>query len=598
MLLETHDKKCGSGTHRWLSDTIERQPKTSALKAIGMNHWKHLLLASLCLSSLSTSQAENHARAKNGMVASVHPLATDAGVKAMRNGGNAVDAAIATALTLGVVDGHNSGIGGGCFILIHRANGELIAIDGREMAPAKSHRDMYIRNGRADTRLSQMGALASGVPGALAAYHQAISKYGKLRWSQLVDPAAKIAEDGFPIDRIYAAKLKDKAKDLRQFPAARAVLLRPDGKPRKEGETLKQPDLAASYRSISREGIQWFYDGPFGKQVEKWMSQNGGIMTAEDLRRYRTRTLQPIVTTYNGRTIVGFPPPSSGGIHVAQILNTVEGFRLGFYSQLTARSKFIHVVAEAMKPAFADRTYWLGDAAYTKVPRGLISKSYAATLAKRIRPGLVQDVKGHGKPPAWQFDVFGKHTTHICAADKEGNWVAMTQTVNTTFGSKVIIPGTGVIMNNEMDDFSIQPGVPNAFGLLGAEANSVAPGKRPLSSMSPTIVLKDGKPVMAVGAAGGPKIITQVVIALIHRIDLKQSAREIVATPRFHHQWRPDILYLEKGISAETEKKLIEAGHTTVRRGGGVMQAITRSADGKMLEGASDPRVQGKAAGF
>ncbi len=342
--------------------------------------------------------------------------------------------------------------------------------------------------------------------------------------------------------------------------------------------------------------LDWFYHGPFAQAVGQWMAAHGGILGCQDFADYRVKRRQPIVTSYRDYTVVGFPPPSSGGIHVAQILNILEAFDLKkIYADDPAT--FTHVVAEAMKPAFADRAYWLGDGDYVRVPRGLVHKQYAASLSRSIRLNGISAVERHGAPDAWDDREFGKHTTHLAVVDRQGNWVAMTQTINTSFGSKVIVPGTGVMLNNEMDDFSIQPGVPNAFGLIGGAANAIAPGKRPLSSMSPTIVLKDDSPILTLGAAGGPRIITQVVLAVTRHLDLGMPLDRALAAPRFHHQWIPDCLYVEDTLPAAQRSKLEALGHdvktaTVV----GVTQAIGRDAEGT-LHGVHDPRVAGKAAG-
>lgn len=539
----------------------------------------------------------------HGTVATVHPVATNAGLNALETGGNAVDAAVAAALTLGVVDNHNSGIGGGCFILIRRASGEFLAIDGRETAPTLATRDMYVRDGKADTDLSQLGALAVGTPGALAAYEIALQRAGKLSLDQLLTPAAKIAKQGFPIDRIYASKLAEKAELLRRFPGSAAALLKPDGAPYAAGETLIQLELAHTYRQIGHFGTDWFYRGEFAQMIDAWMSKNGGLLSANDFAVYEAKTRKPIRTRYRDYEIVGFPPPSSGGVHVAQILNILERFDLKRIYE-SDRALFIHVIAEAMELAFADRAHWLGDADFAAVPSGLVDKEYCRGLSQRIDLTRNVRVSKHGTPPHAREKLFGdlsgesgKHTTHIAAADAAGNWVAITATVNTTFGSKVIVPGTGVVLNNEMDDFSARPGVPNAFGLVGAENNAIAPGKRPLSSMSPTIVLQDGKPIMTLGAAGGPKIITQVVLAIVRHLDLGLPIHEAIAAPRFHHQWSPDVLFVESGVPTGDRDKLSTMGHTVkVLSAGGITQAIVASPAGNDFIGIHDPRVPGKAA--
>ena len=553
-------------------------------------------LATILL-TLSGALSLRPALATEGTVATVHPLATDAGLGALERGGNAVDAAVAAALMLGVVDGHNSGLGGGCFILIRRADGKLAAIDGRETAPGKATPDMYLRDGRPVPELSKTGSLAAGVPGALAGYDRALRDHGRLALADLLRPAAGLAEHGYILHEPGAARLNKMAKVLGRFPGTRAVLVKPDGEKWKAADVLKQPDLARTYRAIADHGTGWFYKGPFARAVEIWMKKTGGILAAEDFARYEVRQREPVVTTYRGYTIAGFPPPSSGGVHVAQVLNILEGFDLAKMHR-DQPAAFYHTVAEAMKLAFADRAHWLGDPAFAKVPHGLVDKQYAAALARRIDPVKAIEVKGHGRPPAWQTDHFGRHTTHIAAADAEGNWVAITATVNTAFGSKVIVPGTGVVLNNQMDDFSIAPGVPNAAGLVGAEANAVAPGKRPLSSMSPTIVLKDGKPVLTLGAAGGPTIITQVLMTLVYHLDLGRPLPAAVASPRIHHQWQPDELRVQKSLGAEMIAGLQKRGHKVKPVAHlGVTQAIGVKADGKSLTGVHDPSVRGKAAG-
>ena len=541
--------------------------------------------------AFSTSAAEILGR--NGAVATVHPLATDAALTAFREGGNAVDAAVAAALTLGVVDGFNSGIGGGCFFLVRTERGSLVAIDGRETAPGAATRDMFVRDGKAVPELSQIGALAIGIPGSLAAYEYALRHFGNLKLKDVLLPAAELAEDGFVLDRTYAARLRDAADELAMFEGSKEVFFQ-DGKPYGSGNRLKQPELAATYRAIAEHGIEWFYKTEFPKRVEDWMKANGGIITAGDFRSYEIRIREVVRSRYRDYEIIGFPPPSSGGAHVAQILNILEYFPLMDYGAYSADS--IHLVAEAMKLAFADRAHWLGDPDFAKVPRGLISNQYARELAGRIKMKRVTEVESHGNADEFSTSFFGGHTTHFSTADAKGNWVACTATVNTTFGSKVVIPGTGVVMNNQMDDFSAQPGVPNFFGLVGAEANAVAPGKRPLSSMSPTIVLKRGQPILSLGAAGGPTIISQTVINLVNILDYAMSVDEALRQPRFPQQWRPDELRTER-LSAEVAEELERRGHKlNVVRGLGAAQIIGWTEDG--FVGAHDPRLNGKAAGF
>ena len=553
---------------------------------------KRLVLVAFFAASWLSVSAE---LATHGMVSSVHPLATEAGVQILKSGGNAIDAAVAVGLTLGVVDGVNSGIGGGCLMLVRLADGRVVAIDGRETAPGAATRDMFVRNGKADPALSQTGALASGVPGEIAAFDYAVKNFGRKKFGELLAPGARIAADGFPLSKSYAARLKESAKEVAQFDDARQIFFK-DGKPLKADELLRQPDLFRTYRALGEQGPDWFYRGPFARAAEAWMKAHGGIMTAADFANYRVKLREPVSTDYRGYQVVTFPPPSSGGVHLLEMLNTLEHFDL---KQMEEGHR-LHVIAETMKLAFADRAHWLGDPDFAKVPRGLISKEYAAGLAKKIDPNHAMSAPQYGTPPGADTDVFAqKHTTHFSVADAEGNWVACTCTVNTSFGSKVVVPGTGVLLNNQMDDFSAQPGVPNYFGLIGAEANAVAPGKRPLSSMTPTIVLKDGKPIIAIGAAGGPRIITAVLLGLISMLDLGRSPAEALAAPRIHHQWSPDELCVEPSLAPAAKKTLRALGQKVVEtKPGAVSQVVARSGDGKSFGGAADPRAGGKAEGW
>jgi len=535
------------------------------------------------------------------MVATVDPQATDAGLDALRNGGNAIDAAIAACLTLGVVDGYNSGIGGGCFILIHTADGKLHAIDGRETAPAAAGRDFYREreSDEVNSEASRLGPKAVAVPGALKAFEEAVDRFGELDLPELLLPAAKIADEGFAVSDVYYRRELKVLDEIRKFPETARVFLTPDGQPLPTGYVLRQPDLAETYRNIAKRGTNWFYHGPFAKAVGRWMQENGGELTESDFASYQTVTRQPLRSKYRGYEVVGFPLPSSGGLHVAQILNMLESFPLQQMHQ-DDPVQATHVVAEAMKLAFADRAYWPGDPAFVDVPRSLVSLEYAQDQVAKINVDQATRVASHGQPPN-PDDVFvDRHTTHISTADAEGNWVAITSTINTSFGSKVVVPGTGVILNNEMDDFSIAPGVPNHFDLIGNENNSVQAGKRPLSSMSPTIVLKDGQPVLTVGAAGGPKIITQVLWALVNAIDFGMTPGQVMTQPRIHHQWSPDYLRVESTLPIEARNRLREFGHELFIAESnevGVCQMILFDPKTGRFTGAHDARVPGKAAG-
>jgi gamma-glutamyltranspeptidase / glutathione hydrolase len=535
---------------------------------------------------------------KNG-AATVHPIATEAAASMLRQGGNAIDAAVAAAFCLGVVDGHNSGIGGGCLILVRDSSGGLHAIDGREKAPAASSPSLYLREGKPSVSLSQTGPLASGVPGQVAALHQLHSKLGKLPWSKTVLPAIKVASDGFVVGKATHNAIAGELKELQQFESSRSVLCRPDGSPRAIGELLQQSDLAKTLTSIAESGSDFFYQGEFARKCEEYLKSLGGVMTAEDFGNYEAKERRPVDTRYRGYRVLGFPTPSSGGIHIAQMLNILQNFEL---ARLFRESpvRFYHVVAESMKLAFADRAHWLGDSDFVQVPEYLTDPQYANSLAKRIRMDQAIDVAGHGE---WSSGARGhsddskKHTTHLTTADASGNWVAITNTVNTSWGSKVMVPGTGVMLNNEMDDFSIAPGIPNAFGLVGAEANAVAPNKRPLSSMSPTIVLdSNDQPFLTCGAAGGPKIINATLQNIVRCIDLSQNIAEAIASGRIHHQWRPNVLSYEMGRSIEPAiaEELSKLGHIVKGANSlAIAQGIQRTNNGFIA--ASDPRTASSA---
>jgi gamma-glutamyltranspeptidase/glutathione hydrolase len=517
-------------------------------------------------------------------------------------GGNAIDAAVASALMLGVVDGHNSGLGGGCFFLVRLADGRTVAVDGREMAPAGATRDMFLRNGKADAHLSEDGPLAVGVPGELAVLDQVSSRFGRIPLRLLLESSARVAEKGFIPSAGYRGRLEGTLRELawapedaEGFAGFRRIWRIPSG----SGTwRLKQPELAGFYRRLAARGANEFYRGDFPKEAERFMARVGGLLKAADFAAYQPRVREPIRTTYRGVEIVGFPPPSSGGVHVGEILNVLEHFDLRNMGEDSA--DFVHVVTEAMKLAFADRAHWLGDPDFARVPRGLLSKDYARELAARINPGHASLVLGAGQPPEAGTDVFERerhrHTTHFSAADSEGNWVACTATVNTSFGSKTIVPGTGLVLNNQMDDFVAQAGVPNAYGLIGADANAVEARKRPLSSMSPTIVLRDGSPILSVGAAGGPTIISQTLLAIVRVVDFGRSPADALGGRRFHHQWRPDAVKLERSWGETMAIELRRRGHTVEWVDSlGATQAVGRRSDGRFVA-VADPRVSGLGA--
>lgn len=537
------------------------------------------------------------ARGTRCVVATVHPLASQAAMAAFERGGNAVDAAIAASLMLSVVDGHNSGIGGGCLALVRGTDGVIHAIDGRETAPHLASPDMFFRDGKPDPRLSQTGPLAAGVPGLLAALHQLAAGHGAIAWQAALEGAADVAENGFQLSNKYAGVLRSVADDLANFPDAARVLLDAQGKPWKKGDTLRQADLARSLRAIAADGIDWFYRGEFAHKTGEFMGKNGGLLRQQDFASYAAVMRQPIDIEYRDHRVIGFPPPSSGGIHVAQMLGMLGEFDLREIIR-ESRAAGVHLLLEVMKRAMADRAHWLGDADFARVPRGLLDPEYLRERGGSIDLKRATLVESHGQPPRADVDLFGqnRHTTHLTTADSDGNIVALTQTVNTSFGCKMIVPGTGVVLNNEMDDFSIAPGVRNAFGLVGSEANLIAPGKRPLSSMSPTIVVdQNNLPVMSCGAAGGPKIITSVLQILVRALDLGQSIDQAIASPRVHHQWSPDKAVCERAVDESVVAELAALGHDISRiASAAVAQGISFDAGG-IMTAASDPRVPSAA---
>jgi gamma-glutamyltranspeptidase/glutathione hydrolase len=524
-------------------------------------------------------------KSQYGAIATVHPLATKAAAHQLENGGNAIDAVIAAALTLGVVDSYNSGIGGGLFALVRWADGRVEAIDAREMAPAKAHRDMYVRDGKVQTSLSRDGALAVGIPGSVAAFEYLSTAGGEIKLATLYRQAADIAESGFVVLPDYHHRLQRTADKLQQFPEAAEIFLYQQ-QPWPIGHQLVQKDLSNTYRMLAEKGSSYFYKGGFATSVDEWMSTNDGLITTADFAGYELRLRKPVHSHFLGHDIYGFPPPSSGGVHVAEILNIMQQFDFPAMSDTDRQ----HIMVESMKLAFADRAHWLGDPDFTDVPRGLVSETYAKRLAQKINAKQATAVITFNTPDNAEKDLFDKHTTHISVADAQGNWVAMTTTLNTSFGSKVVIPGTGVLMNNQMDDFAAQPNVPNAYGLVGSESNSVQPKKRPLSSMSPTIVVRNKQPVMAIGAAGGPMIITQVAQGIMNFIGLQQSLYQSLASPRIHQQWKPDKVFFDKTLPIAQQEALADKGHQLKQlRFEGSANAVSKTKEG--FDAVSEPRL-------
>ncbi len=537
-------------------------------------------------------------RAAHGMVVSTEPRATEAGVAILQNGGNAVDAAVAVGFALAVTHPAAGNLGGGGFMLIRQAgNGEVVAIDYREMAPAAAGETMY-QNAAGDVidKASTIGYRASGVPGTVAGLALALEKYGTMPLGRLMAPAIRLAREGVELSYFEGESLKNNSRLLERFPESRRIYLR-DGNFYAAGERFVQPELARSLDLIAQKGALEFYQGDIARLIAKDMAANGGTITIDDLKNYRPVVRRPVEGEYRGYKVFSMPPPSSGGVALVEMLNMLEGYPLARYGPGSSRT--LHLLAEVMKRAFADRAEFLGDADFVRVPvGGLISKSYARQPLTSIDPFIAAAAAsiGHGDPVPFE----STQTTHFSIVDGEGNTVANTYTLNGGYGSGVTIPGTGILMNNEMDDFSSKPGSPNAYGLIHGKANAIEPKKRPLSAMTPTIVVKDGKLFMVLGSPGGPTIINTVLQTLLNVIDFGMSVQEAVDAPRIHHQWMPDRLVLERvGFSEDVVQALKSKGHAVEVRGLiGDCQAIMIDPKTGTRLGASDPRLDGKAAGY
>ena len=553
--------------------------------------------------SIAPAPAREPVRGRHGMVASTNEVASRVGVEIMKRGGNAVDAAIAVAFALQVTHPAAGNLGGGGFMLIRLRNGRTTAIDYREMAPAAAHRDVYLdKNGNLikGEGGSLVGYRAAGVPGTVRGMELALKKYGsgKLTWSQLIEPARELAANGFAVTYSLARSLHGDREYLSQYPETKRIYLR-NGKFYQEGELFRQPELAATFARLQRSGANEFYEGETARLIVADMKRHNGLMTLDDLRGYVAKERTPVRGTYRGHEIISMPPPSSGGAVLIEMLNILEGYDL---SKLDASSSDrYHLMAEAMRRAFADRAEYMGDSDFVKVPvAGMIDKEYAARLRSGIsidRASSSAEVRA-GRPAGYESD----ETTHFTVVDGEGNAVANTYTLNNSYGSAAMAKGTGLLLNDEMDDFAAKPGTPNMYGLIQGERNAVAPGKRPLSAMTPTIVLrKDGSFWFTVGSPGGPTIINTVLCVITNVIDYDMNIQEAIDAPRIHHQWLPDELVGEpSGFSSDTQRALTSRGHTL-----GKLRYLG-DAEGIMIEektgvrlGATDPRrSDGLAIGY
>ncbi|EAN8504883.1 gamma-glutamyltransferase [Salmonella enterica subsp. diarizonae] len=536
-------------------------------------------------------------RATQGMVASVDVMATQVGVDILKQGGNAVDAAVAVGYALAVTHPQAGNLGGGGFMLLRTKDGATTAIDFREMAPAGATRDMFIdEQGNPDSKKSLTSPLASGTPGTVAGLSLALEKYGSLPLNSVVRPAIKLAQEGFIVNDALADDLKTYGSEVLPHHENSKAIFWKDGEPLKKGDKLVQQDLANSLTMIAENGPDAFYKGDIARQIAQQMQQNGGLITTDDLAAYQAVERTPVSGEYRGYQIFSMPPPSSGGIHIVQILNILENFDMNKYGFGSADA--IQIMAEAEKYAYADRSEYLGDPDFVNVPwQALTSKTYAKSIAGQIDINKAKPSSEirPGKLAPYESD----QTTHFSVVDKDGNAVAVTYTLNTTFGTGIVAGNTGILLNNQMDDFSAKPGVPNVYGLVGGEANAVGPKKRPLSSMSPTIVVKDGKTWLVTGSPGGSRIITTVLQMVVNTIDFGMNVAEATNAPRFHHQWLPDELRVEKGFSPDTLKLLEQKGQkVALKEAMGSTQSIMVGPDGE-LYGASDPRsVDDLTAGY
>jgi gamma-glutamyltranspeptidase/glutathione hydrolase len=536
--------------------------------------------------------------AANGMIASPERLAAEAGVDILRRGGNAVDAAVATGFALAVTYPRAGNLGGGGFMLIHLAKEDRqILVDYREVAPAAAHRDMFLdANGQVDRDLEFFSRQSAGVPGSVAGLVHALETYGTMSLAEVIEPAIRLAEKGFPVSYALDSEFAAREKRLLEDPEARRLFFRKDGSRYPVGSILRQKDLAWTLKQIRKRGRDGFYAGAVADRIAGDMKANGGLITRADLANYRVVEREPVRGTFRDFEVVATPPPSSGGVHIVQILNIMEAYPLEAWGHNSAA--YLHHLTEAMKLAYADRSRYLGDPAFTDVPVArLADKDYATRLRAQISADRATPSEAI-RPGALLPDE-SRDTTHFTVADSQGNVVSNTYTLNFSFGSHIAVPGTGMLLNNEMADFAAKPGVPNAFSLLEGEANAVEGGKRPLSSMTPTIVFRDGKPWLATGSPGGSRIITAVLQTIMNAMVFDMNVASAAAAARVHHQWLPDQLLLERGISPDTRRLLEAMGHKVVdtRRTLGRTQSIMLQ-DG-LLYGATDGRrPEGWVAGY
>ncbi len=534
--------------------------------------------------------------ARKGMVVAQEPLAANVGVAVLKSGGNAIDAAVAVGFALAVTHPYAGNIGGGGFMLIRLADGRTTFIDFREKAPRKATHDMYLDANGNVTHDSLFGWRAVGVPGTVRGFDLALKKYGHKSWSELLRPAIRLALSGFPISYQQMRSFKANADPLSQFPDSKRIFLK-DGSFYDWNENFQQPELARTLERIARDGAKDFYEGETAHILAREMEKNGGLITLDDLREYQAVERKPLEGDYKGYHIITSPPPSSGGVGILQMLGMLDG--TGYEKSAAGSAAAYHYLAEVMRRFYADRNEYLGDPDFVKNPiSALLDPAYIRTRRNSIDP-VLSTPRDQIKPGLPAAVAEGSDTTHYSVADDQGNVVAVTYTLNNGYGSKVTVPGAGFLLNDEMDDFASKPGSPNLFGLVQGEANAIAPGRRPLSSMVPTIVLKDGKPFLVLGAPGGSFIITAVLQVMLNVMDFGMNIQDAIDFPRVHHQWKPDQLGVERGVSPDTIALLKKAGYSieeakpvVVARVEGILLS-----DG-WLQGGHDERGTGKASGY
>lgn len=540
--------------------------------------------------------------ARKGMVVSQDYFASEAGLEILKLGGNAIDAAVATGFALAVTHPQAGNLGGGGFMLIYlKSEDRVIAIDYREMAPADASRDMFLdANGNVDNSRARFSLQSSGVPGTVMGLTDALSKYGSLPLATVMAPAIRLADEGFPMTWALNVSLSRYRERLSRDPVTAAQFFKEDGSAYQQGEIFRQPELAATLKEIAAKGSDGFYAGWVADRIVETMSADGGLITRRDLANYVAKEREPLSGTFRDYQVVTMPPPSSGGVHVIQMLNVLEGWDMKSLGHNSAN--YIHRLTESMKYAYADRSKYLGDPDYFDVPvNALTDKAYAESIRNKI--DLQRATPSTDIAPAPELPFESKDTTHFSTMDAAGNMVANTYTLNFTYGNGRTVAGAGFLLNNEMDDFSAKPGTPNAFGLLGGEANAIEAGKRPLSSMTPTLLFKNGQPIMATGSPGGSTIITAVLQTVLNVAEFDMNAATATARPRIHHQWFPDRLILEPGHSVDTRIRLAAMGHgvsavASYNEGERVLGAtmtIIRRPDG-LISGSADPRRPGAHA--